>query len=491
MKRRIMIITFIVILTQFFAFTTFGDEEIHTTNSTIILNGDVQQFSVPTITYKDRTMVPMRELFEKLNATVEWVETEQKIIAKSNTKTIEMQIDNSWAVCNDIDIFLDAPPILYNDRTMIPLRFVGEQLNLKVEWDGSANTIKLNSLGETTIGYAERVVQYDKASERQTYYGELINGVPNGVGVKGYYLNNEEEPYLTRSGNFIDWEENGFVGSDRRSGFYQDGKQNGFGWFEDFEGNYFEGVYENGKLTGKCYIKYANGRKYEGEVYSGSSYKVLGEVKINHFEGIPHGYGIITYEDGGRYEGYWQYDMRHGEGKIYWPNGNLAYEGVFENDGMNGWGKEYRENGTLIYEGGHWNGKRCSVGTSYFENGNIIYTGEWNENSFHGYGKLYYEDGSLFYEGNFKNGNFSGYGKMRLKYTNSNTIIYEGDVFDGWRHGLGKEYYSNGVLKYEGEFRNGGWDGYGKLYKPDGTLDYDGRFTYNEDTNESTWYRNR
>jgi hypothetical protein len=42
-----------------------------------------------------------------------------------------------------------------------------------------------------------------------------------------------------------------------------------------------------------------------------------------------HGYGIYTWTDGRRYEGYWAYGKQNGEGVYYHPNGNVK-KGLWE-----------------------------------------------------------------------------------------------------------------------------------------------------------------
>ena len=44
---------------------------------------------------------------------------------------------------------------------------------------------------------------------------------------------------------------------------------------------------------------------------------------------------------------------------------------------------------------------------------------------------------------------------------------YEGDTLDGWFHGRGKYYFSNGVI-YEGDFYKGEFHGEGVLIYPNG-----------------------
>src|SRR5699024_5566355 len=83
----------------------------------------------------DRTMVPLRFFFEKLGADVGWDDATRKITVEKGDTLIEMQIDSLTAYVDGAESMLDAAPYIKNDRTMIPLRFLSENLGFSVGWD--------------------------------------------------------------------------------------------------------------------------------------------------------------------------------------------------------------------------------------------------------------------------------------------------------------------------------------------------------------------
>jgi hypothetical protein len=84
-------------------------------------------------------MVPLRKIFELLRATVEWDNSTRTAFAVKGEKSIKLQIDNPIAEVNESGVArkiqLDSKPILINDRTMVPLRFISESLGKQVAWD--------------------------------------------------------------------------------------------------------------------------------------------------------------------------------------------------------------------------------------------------------------------------------------------------------------------------------------------------------------------
>jgi hypothetical protein len=91
----------------------------------------------------NRTLVPMRRIFEALGASVHWDGETRTVTALRGNTTIDLTIDNPWAKVNGLIVILDQPARIVSDRTVVPLRFVSEQLGLQVDWDDATRTIRL------------------------------------------------------------------------------------------------------------------------------------------------------------------------------------------------------------------------------------------------------------------------------------------------------------------------------------------------------------
>lgn len=101
----------------------------------VSLNGSKIGFDVQPQIINDRTMVPLRSIFEALGATVEWDETTQQVTATKNKTLIKLKINEETMYVNDTSVHLDSPACLIEGRTLVPVRAISEALNCQVGYD--------------------------------------------------------------------------------------------------------------------------------------------------------------------------------------------------------------------------------------------------------------------------------------------------------------------------------------------------------------------
>lgn len=114
----------------------------------IILDDKAIVFDVPPIIENDRTLVPLRAIFEALGANVIWDDPTQTVTATKEGTEIKLTIGGQ-TYKNGTPVTLDVPAKIINDRTMVPLRFVSEALGAKVNWNGETETIYITSPSTT------------------------------------------------------------------------------------------------------------------------------------------------------------------------------------------------------------------------------------------------------------------------------------------------------------------------------------------------------
>lgn len=93
------------------------------------------KFDVPPIIVDDRTLVPMRAIFEALGARVDWDDETRTVTASASGKTIVMRIGDAQMTVDGAAVDLDVPPMILFDRTLVPVRAVSESFGATVDWD--------------------------------------------------------------------------------------------------------------------------------------------------------------------------------------------------------------------------------------------------------------------------------------------------------------------------------------------------------------------
>jgi len=112
------------------------------------VNGETRTLDSPPIIKNNRTLLPIRAVVEALGGTVSWDAAERKVTITLSSTTIELWIGKSTAKVNGVNTPIDPTnpkvvPEIINSRTMLPLRFVTENLGCTVEWDGTTKTITI------------------------------------------------------------------------------------------------------------------------------------------------------------------------------------------------------------------------------------------------------------------------------------------------------------------------------------------------------------
>ncbi len=148
----------------------------------IELNGDV-----PPLILNNRTLVPVRLVSESLGATVTWDSKEYKVNIKKDNKDITLKIDSYKADVNKEEYILpdNVPAKIINNRTMVPVRFVSEQLGVNVDWDAKNRVVLLKNK-EVEIP-ENMIVKYNIGMEPRTLDPALNTSIGGGTILNNCY----------------------------------------------------------------------------------------------------------------------------------------------------------------------------------------------------------------------------------------------------------------------------------------------------------------
>ena len=109
------------------------------------VDGRPLSFRVPPTRVSGRTMVPLRGIFESLRAQVNWNANTSTITAIKGATDVRLSIGDPRATVNGQTVLLDAPAMILNGSTMVPLRFVGEALGADVKWFEATQTVSITT----------------------------------------------------------------------------------------------------------------------------------------------------------------------------------------------------------------------------------------------------------------------------------------------------------------------------------------------------------
>ncbi len=155
---------------------------------TIHIDGKVIESDVAPLIVKDRTMVPIRVISEKLGCEVLWQGTERRVlISTPGTKGIEPRTVSPRAQ-RGIGIFIDGKeikigpedpaPFILDDRTMVPLRIIAEGLGMDVNWAPDSRRVLITTPGATDNDpiVDKEVPSVNNIDYQQTIMGEAKMG---------------------------------------------------------------------------------------------------------------------------------------------------------------------------------------------------------------------------------------------------------------------------------------------------------------------------
>jgi N-acetylmuramoyl-L-alanine amidase len=114
----------------------------------IVLDGVTidQKVGAPAENIGKTVMVPIRIVSENLGYDVKWEQATQTVHVQRGNSSIEMTAGKDAATINGNVVNLDAPPLIKQGTTLVPLRFVGEGMGLQVGWDNGTKTVSLFSI---------------------------------------------------------------------------------------------------------------------------------------------------------------------------------------------------------------------------------------------------------------------------------------------------------------------------------------------------------
>lgn len=116
----------------------------------VVVDGTPLQLDVAPVVESGRTLVPLRAVMEALGASVHWDAGTQTVTATRGAGMLRLTIGSAAAWVGQQSVTLSVPARIIDGRTFVPLRFVGEALGDRVDFDPSTRTVTVTSAAPTT-----------------------------------------------------------------------------------------------------------------------------------------------------------------------------------------------------------------------------------------------------------------------------------------------------------------------------------------------------
>ena len=112
---------------------------------TILIDGQTIHTDVPPIVVDSRVLVPLRGVFEKFGAMVDYDDALRLATATLDDKVVKLVVGSAAASINGERMVLDVPAREFAGRVEVPLRFIAEALGTSVDYDAGSNTVAIVS----------------------------------------------------------------------------------------------------------------------------------------------------------------------------------------------------------------------------------------------------------------------------------------------------------------------------------------------------------
>lgn len=112
----------------------------------IAFNTQIVDFDVQPRVENGVPLTPFRYLIEKAGGKVDWANTQKNVSAKADGHDIFLHIGDAFAQINKQRIELERPSFIDSGRTIVPLSFMRDALNVNIEYDKASNHVLITSV---------------------------------------------------------------------------------------------------------------------------------------------------------------------------------------------------------------------------------------------------------------------------------------------------------------------------------------------------------
>lgn len=211
--KKIMCLALVVWITvSIIVMPVYANKEIR-----VCVNGNYVTFDVPPQAINGRTMVPIRAIFESMDATVSWNQSTQSAICVKGDTIVKVAVGSYAITVDGVATQMDVAPAVIDGRILIPARYVAESLGYVVDWDEDNKVVNINSMNifeDNSVFIPEYLTDFSISHEESQkkyivhfgfkdynglyvkYYGNAAINIVNDEGESVYSNTVEVTPYM-------------------------------------------------------------------------------------------------------------------------------------------------------------------------------------------------------------------------------------------------------------------------------------------------------
>lgn len=145
---------------------TFQTQAQAAVNISVLIDGVKLYTPQAPVMIQGRVMLPMRSIFEALDATVKWNQKTQTVTAVKDGTTVILKINSKTATINNQTVALDVPAKNLKGNTMVPVRFVSESLGQKIGWNSKTKTVTVTTTNDSGGGNNTYIVPVSYVTQK-------------------------------------------------------------------------------------------------------------------------------------------------------------------------------------------------------------------------------------------------------------------------------------------------------------------------------------
>lgn len=90
-------------------------------------------------------LAPFRQIFEHTGGRLYWFNTQKTVRAVNSTREIEIKIGDAKALVNNDTVTMERKPFIQSGRTIVPMTFIRDALNVKINYDEKSGRLLIES----------------------------------------------------------------------------------------------------------------------------------------------------------------------------------------------------------------------------------------------------------------------------------------------------------------------------------------------------------